>query len=174
MTRYTYVVDDLTDPDKIWNGFRENIKTDIRKAEKKLETISNSDIDTFLYMDELTFKRQGQKLPYSREFVKRLDNVLKERNARRMFFAVDSENRIHAATYIIWDEKSAYYLMSGSNPQLRNSGATSLLIWESIKFASKVTKKFDFEGSIMEPIERFFRAFGGNQMPYFQIMKKNR
>jgi hypothetical protein len=174
MTRYTYVITDLTDLDQIWKGFRENIKTDIRKAEKKVRVSGDFGIQTFLDMNELTFKRQGQKLPYTREFVRRLDNILKEHNARKMFFAVDDENRIYAATYIVWDEKSAYYLMSGSDPELRNSGATSLLIWESIKFASKVTKKFDFEGSIMKPIERFFRAFGGKQMPYFQIMKKNK
>lgn len=172
-TRYTYVIHDLTDLDEIWKGFRENIKTDIRKAEKKVRVTDNPDIDTFLNLNELTFKRQGQKLPYTREFVKRLDNTLKEHDARKMFFAVDDDERMHAATYIVWDEKSAYYLMSGADPELRNSGATSLLIWESIKFASQVSKKFDFEGSIMEPIERFFRAFGGKQMPYFQIIRKS-
>lgn len=171
-TRYTYVIQDLSDLDIIWKGLRENIKTDIRKAEKKLRVLNEPDIDIFLNLNELTFKRQGQSPPYTREFVKRLDNILKEHDARKMFFALDEEDRIHAATYIIWDKKSAYYLMSGADPELRNSGATSLLIWESIKFSSTVTKKFDFEGSIMEPIERFFRAFGGKQMPYFQIMMK--
>ena len=47
-------------------------------------------------------------------------------------------------------------------------------MWEAIKFAATVTKKFDFEGSIIEPIERFFRAFGGRQIPYFQVSKTSR
>ncbi|KZZ15518.1 hypothetical protein A3751_17170 [Oleiphilus sp. HI0080] len=42
-------------------------------------------------------------------------------------------------------------------------------MWEAIKFASTVTKRFDFEGSMIEPIERFFRGFGAMQKPYFQI-----
>ena len=62
--------------------------------------------------------------------------------------------------------------MGGGNPTLRNSGATSLCMWEAIKLASTVTKVFDFEGSMIEPIERFFRGFGAMQKPYFAITHK--
>ena len=47
----------------------------------------------------------------------------------------------------------------------------SLCMWEAIKFASTVTKKFDFEGSMIESVERFFRAFGAVQKPYIHITK---
>ena len=61
--------------------------------------------------------------------------------------------------------------MGGSDPNLRNSGAMSLCMWEAIKFASTKTKKFDFEGSMIESVERYFRAFGAEQKPYFHITK---
>ena len=32
-------------------------------------------------------------------------------------------------------------------------------------------KTFDFEGSSIPPIERFFRGFGGQLTPYFSIHK---
>jgi hypothetical protein len=64
--------------------------------------------------------------------------------------------------------------MGGANPELRSSGATSLCLWEAIRFASKVCSRFDFEGSMIEPVERFFRGFGARQVPYFQINKKSR
>ena len=47
----------------------------------------------------------------------------------------------------------------------------SLCLWEAILDASKYTKSFDFEGSMIEPIERFVRAFGATQRPYFQISR---
>lgn len=100
-----------------------------------------------------------------------MDTACAGHNARKILFAVDREKRIHAAIYIIWDKNSAYYLMGGSDPDLRHSGATSLLVWETIKYAATVTKRFDFEGSMIEPIERFFRAFGAQQSPYFHITK---
>jgi len=173
--KYTYVLEDISDTQKIWDGMLPKIRTDIKKAQNRfsLQISTDSGIDAFLTMNEQTFTRQGMKLPYSKDFVKRLDNACEEHNARRIFFAKDSDGRIHAAVYIVWDENSAYYLMGGSDPDLRNSGANSLCMWEAIKFASTITKAFDFEGSMIEPVERFFRAFGARQMPYFQVSKIN-
>jgi len=67
------------------------------------------------------------------------------------------------------DTSYAYYLLGGADPRLRSSGAQSLLFWEAIKLASRKNLKFDFEGSMIEPIERVFRAFGAVQVPYLQI-----
>jgi hypothetical protein len=71
----------------------------------------------------------------------------------------------------VWDEQSAYGLFSGIDPALRNSGGASLCMWSLIKHASTVTKKFDFSGSMMEPVERFLRSFGATQVPYSNISK---
>jgi hypothetical protein len=30
---------------------------------------------------------------------------------------------------------------------------------------------FDFEGSMLKPVEHFFRGFGGGQTPYLQVWK---
>jgi len=171
-TRYTYVIEDLIDLDRVWRGFRENIKTDIRKAEKQVEIVTEPDLERFLEVNELTFTRQGLTLPYPRELVRRLDKTLSRQGARKMFFAVDGRDRVHAAAYLVWDQKSAYYLMGGGDPELRNSGATALTIWAAIKFAASVTDKFDFEGSMMPRVEKFFRSFGGTLKPYFQISRK--
>ena len=80
---------------------------------------------------------------------------------------------MHVANYMIYDSKSMYYLMGGADPELRSSGASSFLMWHSIKFAQNVTKKFDFEGSIMPNVEPYFRRFGAIQKPYFNISKVN-
>lgn len=172
-TRYTYRIEDLKDLDIIWNGFRENIRTDIRKAKRKVCVFSNSSIEQFFQINILTFTRQGLAIPYSIEFIKHIDEVSLKNNVRKIFFAKDAKNRIHAALYLIWDDASAYYLLGGDDPELRNSGANSLIMWEAIQFASTVTLSFDFEGSMIEPVERFFRAFGAKQVPYFKILNDN-
>ncbi|HBQ25244.1 MAG TPA: methicillin resistance protein [Syntrophomonas sp.] len=173
-TRYTYRFHNLEDLDCIWNGFLANIRTDIRKAEKALIVRTDLTINDFIRINSLTFKRQGMELPYSHNLVKRLDSACKTHNARKIFFAEDAQGRIHAAIYLVWDLHTAYYLMGGGDPDLRNSGATSLLMWEAIQYASKVSTIFDFEGSMIEPVERHFRAFGAIQTPYYQITKMSR
>ena len=173
-TYYTYLFDDLSNINKIWNGFQNTVRTDIRKAQKKTIVKSDLDIDSFIDIYEFTFRRQNLSLPYTRDFIRTLDNACDKYGRRKIFYAQDEKKRIHAAIYLVWDKTSAYYLMGGGNPELRKSGATSLLIWEAIKFSSQVTRNFDFEGSMIEPIERFFRSFGAKQVPYFHISSMNR
>jgi len=172
-TRYSYILKDLSDLDKIWNETSSNIKTDIRKARDRhlLKIRTDMDVERFLDINEMTYARQNRKVPYSRDLVKSIDAACEDRNIRKIFFAEDNNGIIHAAVYLVWDKNSAYYLMGGGDPALRNSGATSLVLWEAIQFAATVTKQFDFEGSMVESIERFFRAFGGQQIPYFNITR---
>ncbi len=172
-THYTYVLDDLNAMNAIWVGLGENIRREIRKARKRfaLRVVQNDDIDQFLKLNEMTFSRQGKKFPYRSSIVRKLDMACQQRQCRKILFAQDKKNQSHAAIYIVWDDNSTYYLMGGADPSLRNSGASSLLIWEAIKFASTVSKSFDFEGSMIEPVEHFFRAFGSIQKPFSVISK---
>lgn len=171
VTRYTYVIDDLSNIDNVWAASLANIKTDIRKAENKFNLVvkKNLPFRDFLLLNRQTFLRQGMELPYSESFVNQLVSTAKDRNQCSWFVAKDNEGLHHAGVLLVWDSESAYYLMGGGDPDLRNSGATSLCMWEAIKFASTVTKRFDFEGSMIEPVERFFRAFGAKQTPYFAL-----
>lgn len=174
-TRYTYRIEDLSNLELVYSKFLSGIKGDIKKASNRfnLRIHSDYDVNRFIDINEKTFERQDLKLPYTRELVRSLDAACNARNCRKIFFAEDNEGKIHAAIYIVWDEYSAYYLMGGGDPELRNSGATSLAMWEAIKFSSTVTKSFDFEGSMIESVERFFRGFGGTPVPYFNITKIN-
>jgi hypothetical protein len=171
---YTYRIDDLTSLDRIWSELRENIRREIRKAEKIVHVRTDLDIETFLEVQKKTFQRQGLQIPYDPDVARRLDLAGSQHDAKRIFFAEDAQGKIHAAVYIVWDSDTAYYLMGGNDPELRNSGAASLLLWEAIKFSAGVTRCFDFEGSMIAPIERFFRAFGARQVPYFRVSRASR
>ncbi|MHA8053751.1 GNAT family N-acetyltransferase [Aquirufa sp. OSTEICH-129A] len=172
-TNYTYKLYDLSDLEKVWSGFKSNIQSDIRKATNRFNLSIRTDlrVEDFLVLNSQTFERQGVKLPYSRDFIMRLDEACKNNNSRQIFIAEDEQGRHHAGAYIIWDNDCAYYLMGGADPKLRTSGAMSLCIWEAIKFSSKVSRTFDFEGSMIESIEKYFRSFGAIQVPYFAISR---
>ena len=173
-TRYTYRLSDLTDLAGLWAGVRENIRREVRKAKNIVAVRSDLDIDCFTRVWALTFARQEARLPVSTELLQRLDSACEKRNCRRIFFAEDAQGNIHAAAYLVWNADCAYYLMGGGDPNLRNSGAGSLVLWEAIAFASTVSRQFDFEGSMIEPVERFFRAFGGKPVAYFSLSKLSR
>lgn len=172
-TKYTYVIEDLSDIQIIWDDFEAKIRTDIRKAEKACLVVrDNLPIEDFIALNEMTFIRQGMVMPDSKNFIKMLAEKAEQKKQCKWFIAQDSKKQNHAGVLIVWDEHSAYYLMGGGDPDLRNSGATSLCMWQAIKFASSVTKKFDFEGSMIESVERFFRGFGPVQKQYFSLTHK--
>lgn len=171
-TKYSYVIEDLTDLDKIWQAMEDKTRNDIRKAMKVgIKVVESDDIDSFLEVHKLTFARQCLPMPYPDSFVRRLDLACKQKQARKILLAYDNQGRIHAGVYLVYDENSTYYLMGGGDPKFRNSNANTLALWEAIKFATSTSKVFDFEGSMVESIERFFRGFGGIQKPMFQIYK---
>ena len=167
---YTYVIDDLEDQDRIWAGFRKTVRTHIRKAERLVVVRPIEDIETFLRVQGMTYERQGIPRPYSDDVVRRLDAACSARGVRRIFLAEGADGTPHAVTYLVWDDESAYELMGGGDPAFRDSGAISLLSWEAIKFARQVTRRYDFEGSMVQPIERYFRAFGGRQVQYPELL----
>ena len=170
---YSYRIEDIQDADRLWNGLADNIRREIRKAQKQLKVEDDHPIEDLILMQDKTFSRQGRKHRNVHERLERLDEALKEKNARKLLCAVDTEGRIHAASYFVFDKRCCYYLIGGGDPELRTSGASSLLMWEGIQYASTVSAAFDFEGSMIEPIERFFRAFGGVPVPYWRVTRLN-
>ena len=58
-------------------------------------------------------------------------------------------------------------------PCSNNINLVDTIQFESIKFALSSGRAFDFEGSMIESIEKYFRSFGSIQTPYFSISKTN-
>jgi hypothetical protein len=169
--RYTYRLVGLGSPDALWAGLRGNIRREIRKARKRLEVRDDLGLDRFYTVWTKTFARQGMRPAVSLGPLERLDSACALRNARAMLFAQDAAGRVHAVLYVVWDGHAAFHLLSGADPELRTSGAGSLLMWEAITRARAVTDVFDFEGSMLKPVERFFRAFGSRQIPYLRVSR---
>lgn len=172
-TRYTYVIEELNNLDRVWDNISSSYRNKVRKAEKLVEVRTDLSIDQFYSINMLTFSRQGISPPYSQEIVRRHDAALAERSQRRIFSAHDSSGAIHSALYLIWDNESSYLHMVGEDPLKRNSGAGIFLIWEAIRFTSQELglDRFDFEGSMIENVERVRRDFGAKQLPYFCVRK---
>ncbi|MDA8972461.1 MAG: GNAT family N-acetyltransferase [Saprospiraceae bacterium] len=174
--RYTFKIDLEEDSEKIFSklhgGYR---NTNIPKAKTIVKISTDRSLEDFYSVQQKTFNRQKLTMPFSFEVLKKLDLALKKNKSREIFFAVDEDEKIHSVVYLIWDENTAYYLMAGDDPDLRNSGAGILTTWHSIQYAKETLgkKDFDFLGSMIEPITRVRRNFGAKQIPYFEIKKYN-
>lgn len=170
-TRYTYRIAHQADYSAVFSAFNKVVRKNIEKAEPLATVYEGEDVAAFYEMNTKTFARQGLKPPYSLEFLRHFDRILAENNARKMYFAKDAGGTIHCASYTVFDDAYVYQLMSGTDPQYRKSEFKTLLIDRAIKFACETGRSFDFEGSMIESIEEYFRKFGAIQTPYFSIHK---
>lgn len=172
-TRYTYMLDASLTREEIFEGFKENIRREIRKAEKELRISVSDDIKQIYDLKKKSYQTGGRTLHLSAEIPWKIQELCKASGSGKILIASDDHENIHAGICIVWDNTTCYYLFGASEPAYKSSGAMSLLLWEAIKMAGAMGRSFDFEGSMVEPVEQFFRAFGGRQVPYFRIHKTN-
>ena len=167
-TRYTWRMDELGDLEATWEGLRENVRREVRKARKRGVVVAEATIDEFLPVRAHTLPAQRRSGAHTvpESVVRRVDAAAAARDARTILVARGGDGRAHAGAYLVHDAGHTYYLMGGSDPEARGSGAMSLVLWTAIEAAARRGAGFDFEGSMLRPIERFFRAFGGEPVPY--------
>lgn len=172
--RYTYLID-ISDMHIVYGSINRNMKRNIEKAKSQLRLGTDLPIEEFYAINKMSFDRQGISIPYSLDQLKKHDEALAAQNARKIFYAIDRKRQIHSASYLIWDQNSSYYHLSGDNPDLRQSGAGIFLIWEAIRYSCNQLglQTFDFEGSMLKPVEQIRRQFGAKQQHYARIWQYN-
>lgn len=172
-TRYTYLLPELTDLNRVWQNMSHHTRRNIRKAEGqfKITVEKGVPVEDFMDIQAQTFKRQHVNNLPQLHVLEQLIRVCRQRKQGEIWGGYDREGNLHAAVFIIWQNKIAYYLAGGRNIFLRNSGAHGMVLWEAIREVAAFSDAFDFEGSMLPGVERFFREFGGVQKPYFTISK---
>jgi len=172
-TRYSWRLTDLRDLEAVFRGTRENIRREIRKAEKRGLVVAPASLANFLELHRATVLQAGRNdsLGANHRALEAIDETLAPQDARSILVARDAEGRAHAGAYLVHDDRFMYYLVGASDPALRNSGAPSLVLWRGIEEAAERGLSFDFEGSMVKGVERFFRAFAGTPTPYSVVRK---
>jgi lipid II:glycine glycyltransferase (peptidoglycan interpeptide bridge formation enzyme) len=166
---YTYRID-LTDVDQVWREMEDKRRNDIRRAERDGITVDDSvTIKDVLSLAEKTYQRQEKKVHFS-DLATRVEGALLPEGRCRCFVARSRDGTPLAGIFTVWDDKDAYYFLGGYNPE-GHRGAGALAIWQGIRYAAVNLglKRFDFLGSHLTQLERFFRDFGGVWTPTYHV-----
>jgi len=154
--KYTYLLNLNLAEDELFASFRENIRRQIKKAEKNFKIIDSSDANLLKEMLNNSF---SNSIPLS--YFERLVTYVEKNKCGELKVAA-FDNSIQASVLTIWDNDSAYYLIGGKEIGATNYGAMSLLLWNSIKNSKqRGLKLFNFEGSSIKNVEHYLRGFGG-------------
>ncbi len=167
---YTYILDLTASTESLLKRMSNERRKNINKALKSgfcVKKIKDYEIIKTLVLK--TFSRQEKGI---NEFY--LKKILFEfANDNNSFaFATYENDNPSACSFCVHDMNTAYYILGGYDHENKHHGAGTLSMWESIKYAKELgLKYFDFEGSMVPQIERYFRGFGGQLTPYYRVNK---
>lgn len=167
---FTYILP-LDNLAKIWQEMDKKRRNDIRKSEENLHVEAIDKFEEMYKLVEKTFTRKEGFRAKSKSFLIELHKTLREKNRCKTFLSKDEKGNPMAGVYIVWDNEKAYELLSGFDPEKASRGANPLAVWESIKFAKEELglNYYDFEGSSIPGVEKYYRYFGGKLTPKYQV-----
>lgn len=172
--RYTYRIALDKSIVEIEKNFGNDTRYDIRKAEKEGIRVSENSIGTGLMrlIDENHDSGKILLQEAEKETLVRLIPFLIDNGLGHVFEANSNDGKLIAAALTASFAGKTMYLMSAQSIEGKSSGAMSLVLKTAIAKAAETDHIFDFEGSMIEGIEGFFRGFGGSPIPY-SIIEKN-
>jgi hypothetical protein len=96
-------------------------------------------------------------------------NGLMQSDMMRSTWAKEKD-RVAGVAITAGQGKSTYYLFGAVDRSLKNNAAGPAALFHAMLQAkSEGFEIFDFEGSMIPEIEKYFRQFGGNLIPHFAI-----
>jgi lipid II:glycine glycyltransferase (peptidoglycan interpeptide bridge formation enzyme) len=166
--KYTYHIDLSLSEEQLLGNLSSEKRKSLNKAKK-------DELDTELVSDKKLVKEVILKTFARKEIKKNIhyfDKILFDfANVSNSFSYVSkTAGNAIAATFCVHDKTTAYYLFGGYDSESRHHGAGVACMWNSILHAKSLgLKTFDFEGSMIPEVERYFREFGGKLIPYYEI-----
>ena len=169
--RYTYIIKDTSDMERVSDGFSANYRKNIKKGQRLTEIFDNISPKEFYTEHKKIFDKQDLPVPISEEFWYRLYGAVLKEQAGQLLCAKDPDGHIHSVMVVVWDEEALYPLLGGYMPEYSNSQSYPALTYHSIEMAHNKGLSYDFEGSMIQRIAKSFRQFGGTPTPYYRIRK---
>lgn len=168
--RITYRIEDLSNLDKVIEAFSKNKKRQLQKA-LSLHADRSLDVESFYRFHADCLKERGKQISYTREFLLVMERKTSRYQQSQIMAIRNADNELLAAAFLVWDKHSMYYLIPCYSEKYKDTGASALLVLESIKLAREVGVAFDFEGSMIKGIANHYRQFGSKPTEYYSVEK---
>lgn len=168
---YTYRLDLKKSMDDIKSHFDSKTRNAINKAVKEGVQVSLNSLSKQEIYDVLVenLKSAGANI-YDTYLRNILFNFSDESNS--FCFVARKENEVLGLVFCIYDSNVCYYLLAAVSKKSGVQGVNNLLVQHCIEKAQQIgCKVFDFEGSMLKGVEKFFRSFGPEMFPFYTANK---
>jgi hypothetical protein len=167
---YTYRINLSVSEENIEKSFSPEHRNSMKKAVKENVVAKQCfDYSIVKHLISETFKRKKETVSQEQ-----IDAILFKlaNNENSFAFVSEYEGKPIAASFCLFDKHACYYLLGGYSSEGKHQGAGILCIYNSILHSKKLgLQYFDFEGSMIKEVERYFRGFGPELIPYYTVNK---
>jgi hypothetical protein len=167
---YTYRLALNKTQEELFDNLTSEKRKSIKRAEKdELVIEKTTDYKLVKNLIEKTFDRKDKKV--SQNYLNKiLFEFADDKNS--FAFIAHKDQKPSACTFCVHYNGTAFYLFGGYDEANKHHGAGVSCMWQSILYAKKTgVEVFDFEGSMLVEVEKYFREFGGDLVPYYTIHK---
>ncbi len=176
-TNTNYELDLIQPYNELYSQFSENTKRNIKKSQKNNIKVINIDANTFYNFFKSHFTKQVKKSLTKQDFdtLKKLTHFTNISIDFNSIFkaAVSQDNKILAVAYFLSKNNRIYYLDGISSLQGREQSAMFAIFNNMIESYSGKPAIFDFEGSNISNIARFYKGFGATSTKYYTLIINN-
>lgn len=168
---YTYRIDLQRSMEAIKANFDSKNRNMINKAIKEEVSVKENALSK---QELFTFFSRSLKEAKANVYTTELKNIFTSfaNDSNSFNFSAYKNDQLLGTVFCIYDANTCYYLLGGVDKQSGIQGINNLLLQQSIEKAKQLgCKVFDFEGSMMRGVEKFFRGFGPEIIPYFTVNK---
>ncbi len=163
------------DYETIFNAYRKDRKKDLRKS-KNINLTENWNYDSQKLV-QLFRANVGKRTPYivDKDY-KVLSNLMKiciEKRVGEMLSIYNSESKLVASAFFLKHKKEVTILVSSTDFDNRKNGENTFLIDRAIYKYQKTFGIFNFGGSSMQQIAKYFLSFGAKTSQYQQVKYTN-
>ena len=156
----------------IQKGYKKNLVRGIRTAKEKTSINESQMINDLLTFYQQTLKNQ---LNFSSKDWKKIYQIIHsiDQHLETLMLEVRNENgqRLALGIFVI-TKKRIVYLLGCANGEGRKSFSSSLILDSVIKQFAGTDRIFDFEGSDIPGVYKFFKSFGSDEAN-ISIFEKN-
>ena len=147
-------------------NYNSNTKRNIRKGGIHPFEFREISVDQYLDLKYST----GDRIMVKRPYLERLFMGLEKLN-RAGAFGLFLEGRLHAAAVLGFAETRVIYMNGSSSKEGKDTRAMFVLMDHLIQWSRDKFPVFDFEGSNLPGVARFFEGFGADKTRYYRIVR---
>jgi lipid II:glycine glycyltransferase (peptidoglycan interpeptide bridge formation enzyme) len=167
---YTYKIDLSQDLSIISSSMSTERRNDLKRTIKDgIQIKLEQNMEIVLKLVEQSLERSNKN-----NYKTTLNKILFEfaDHTNSFAFCAYKNSQPIAVAFCIYDQNNVFYLLGGYDSKEKHNTAGASCVFASIEYSKSLgVKYFDFEGSMVEKIEKYFRGFGGDIVPYYTINK---